>query len=130
MCRLQILYAVFFLCYGLRTAYQFELGDFRNWKLLQSQAVRYYWLNALPLIWDILSITSILMMHYFVFNEKCQYSEQEDQPATENNYENVSEVNVETSSWENYSYRKKQQNTSSIAISDQGNEGLVKSEYR
>ena len=30
MCRLRILYAIFFLCYGLRTVYQFGLGKWRQ----------------------------------------------------------------------------------------------------
>ena len=33
MCRLRILYAIFFLTYGLRTVYQFGLGKWRNLRI-------------------------------------------------------------------------------------------------
>ena len=36
MCRLTILFAVFCICYGLRTFYQYELGNFREWPLLHN----------------------------------------------------------------------------------------------
>ena len=68
MCRLRFLYAIFFICYGLRTVYQYFYGSY--YKVVTSQIVRYYFLNSLPLIWDILSIVSILVMHHYTYSEK------------------------------------------------------------
>ena len=70
MSRLRLLYAIFFICYGLRTIYQYFYGDYR--KIFESIIVRYYFLNGLPLIWDILSIVSILVMHHYTYSEKHQ----------------------------------------------------------
>ena len=68
MSRLRLLYAIFFICYGLRTIYQYFYGDYR--KIFESIVVRYYFLNGLPLIWDILSIAAILVMHHYTYSEK------------------------------------------------------------
>ena len=68
MCRLRFLYAIFFICYGLRTIYQYFYGSYHE--VVTSQIIRYHFLNTLPLIWDILSIVSILVMHHYTYSEK------------------------------------------------------------
>ena len=65
MCRLKTLLAVFWICYGLRALYQYELGSFRNF--IKNQVVRWHFLNLMPLFWDISSVLSILVMHHFTF---------------------------------------------------------------
>ena len=72
MCRLRFLYAIFFICYGLRTIYQYFYGSYYKMAIFSSQVVRYHFLNTLPLIWDILSIVSILVMHHYTYSEKHQ----------------------------------------------------------
>ena len=66
MTRLTILFAVFCVSYGLRTVYQYYLGNWRN--VVNSQLIRWHLVNTLPLVWDILSIGSILIMHHLTFN--------------------------------------------------------------
>ena len=67
---LSILFAVFAVSYGLRTVYQYELGDFKNW--VPSMVTRWHFVNTLPLIFDIFSIGAILIMHHLNFRPRPQ----------------------------------------------------------
>ena len=68
--RLTILFATFVVAYFLRFIYQLILGHriYREW--VQTLWVRWFIINILPLVWDITSILSILIMHYMSFREK------------------------------------------------------------
>ena len=67
---LSILFAVFAVSYGLRTLYQYELGEdnFRIW--VPSMVTRWHFVNTLPLIFDIFSIGAILIMHHLNFRPR------------------------------------------------------------
>ena len=62
---LSILFAVFLVSYGLRTAYQYGLGNFR--KVIPDMITRWHFVNTTPLIFDIFSIGAILVMHHMNF---------------------------------------------------------------
>ena len=65
MCRLKMLFAVFCVCYGLRAIYMYGEGSYRT--VFVNRIVRLHFVNLLPLVWDIMSIVSILVMHHFTF---------------------------------------------------------------
>ena len=65
---LSVLFAVFCVSYGLRMAYQFELGHFKDW--VPNMIVRWHFVNTLPLIFDVFSIGAILIMHHLNFRPK------------------------------------------------------------
>ena len=65
---LSVLFAVFCVSYGLRMAYQYELGHFRDW--VPDMVTRWHFVNTLPLIFDIFSIGAIVIMHHLNFRPK------------------------------------------------------------
>ena len=62
---LSILFAIFSICYGLRTIYQFLLGEFHN--LVPDMIFRWNCVNLLPIVFDIIPICAILVMHHMNF---------------------------------------------------------------
>ena len=65
---LSILFAVFGISYGLRTGYQYEVGNFKNY--IHSMVIRWHFVNCAPVIFDILSIGAILLMHHMNFRPR------------------------------------------------------------
>ena len=68
--RLTILFATFVVAYFLRFLYTLILGHryYREW--VTYLWIRWFIINFLPLVWDITSILSILIMHYMSFRQK------------------------------------------------------------
>ena len=64
---LSILFAVFSICYGLRTGYQFGLGQFKN--IIPNMVVRWHFVNLVPIIFDLFPICAILIMHHLNFRQ-------------------------------------------------------------
>ena len=69
MKRLTILFATFVVAYILRFFYQLGLGSKFYAHTVHNMTTRWYLANAAPIIWDIVSIVSILMLHYVSFRE-------------------------------------------------------------
>ena len=67
---LTILFASFMIAYFLRTIYQCFLGKYKNVTNLDSPLVRTWIENMLWIIWDLVSIVSILILHYLNFKNK------------------------------------------------------------
>ena len=65
--RLSILFATFVSAYTLRLVYQIFLGEKIYTQLIEEMVVRWQIINALPLVWDITSILSILILHHMSF---------------------------------------------------------------
>ena len=62
---LSILFAIFSICYGLRTVYQFLLGDFHIY--VPDMIFRWHCVNLLPIVFDVIPICAILIMHHLNF---------------------------------------------------------------
>ena len=71
---LSILFAIFSICYGFRTIYQFLLGDF--YKYIPNMIVRWHGVNLSPIVFDIIPICAILIMHHMNFKNKRSESRQ------------------------------------------------------
>ena len=67
--RLSVLFASFILAYVLRVIFQIGLGSGFYAKHIPDMVTRWYLLNALPIIWDISSFLSILILHNMSFRE-------------------------------------------------------------
>lgn len=67
MKRIKFLFATFVLAYILRSFYQIFLSLSLYRKLISSLVCRWYLIDMLPLIWEIPSILSILILHYISF---------------------------------------------------------------
>ena len=65
---LGVLFAVFCVSYGLRMAYQYELGNFKDW--VPNMVTRWHFVNTMPIIFDIFSIGAIVIMHHLNFHPK------------------------------------------------------------
>ena len=90
---LSILFASFMLAYTLRTFYQMWLGQYKNLAFLSNPYVRWWIMNYLWIIWDIVSIISILILHHVNFREK-KYEDIVDPPSRNNS--TFMDVNSET----------------------------------
>ena len=71
---LSILFAIFSICYGFRTIYQFLLGNFHNY--VPNMYVRWQGVALLPIVFDIIPICAILIMHHMNFRNKRTESRQ------------------------------------------------------
>ena len=69
MRRLTVLFASFVLAYLLRSLYQIGLMTSFYKELINSLVWRWYLIDVLPLIWDLASIVSILILHYTSFSD-------------------------------------------------------------
>ena len=72
MRRLTVLFATFVFAYLLRSFYQIGLISYSYAHWVTEMAIRWYILNALPLIWDVLSILSILVLHRMSFRKSSE----------------------------------------------------------
>lgn len=70
MYRLTVLFATFVIAYTLRFVYQLGLGNKLYVRIVPNMVTRWYLVNAMPLIWDITSILSILILHKMSFSEE------------------------------------------------------------
>ena len=69
MKRLTILFASFIFAYVVRFFYQLGLGRHFYSKVINHMTTRWYLANVAPVIWDIVSIVSILILHFVSFRE-------------------------------------------------------------
>ena len=69
MRRLTVLFASFVLAYFLRSLYQVGLMFNFYKELINSLVKRWFIIDVLPLIWDLASIVSILILHYTSFSD-------------------------------------------------------------
>ena len=67
MKRLTILFATFIFAYVLRFFYQLALGQQIYSHVIKHMTTRWILANLAPIIWDILSIVSILILHLVSF---------------------------------------------------------------
>ena len=67
---LSILFASFMIAYALRTVYQLFLGYYKNLDAFSDPYLRWWLQNYLWIIWDIVSIVSILVLHHINFKDK------------------------------------------------------------
>ena len=63
-------FVVFFIAYFLRTAYLWILGDWRYTKAFNTIFSRYLMIDLLPMIWDIVPISAILIIHVKEFSKR------------------------------------------------------------
>ena len=69
--RLTFLFATFVLAYCLRFLYQIGLMLDLYSSIIKDEIVRWKLIFFLPLLWDISSIISILVLHYQSFRQNC-----------------------------------------------------------
>jgi len=62
-------FIIFFLCYFLRTAYLWLLGKWRYTRAFNTIFSRYLMIDILPMIWDIVPISAILIIHVREFSK-------------------------------------------------------------
>jgi len=67
MRRLTVLFATFVLAYVLRSFYQIGLAMSLYRQLVISLVNRWYLVDTMPLVWDLASILSILILHLISF---------------------------------------------------------------
>lgn len=70
MYRLTLLFATFVLCYVLRMIFQIGLSTDYYITLIDHLVTRWALCIALPLLWDITSLVSILVLHFKSFSKK------------------------------------------------------------
>ena len=67
---LSFLFASFMMAYCLRTFYQLGLGHYKDLQIFNNAYERWWLMNYLWIIWDIVSIISILILHHLNFRPK------------------------------------------------------------
>ena len=69
MKRLTILFATFIFAYVLRFFYQLGLGSHIYVRWVPNMIARWGLANTMPIIWDVVSISSICILHFISFRE-------------------------------------------------------------
>ena len=72
ICKLTVLFATFVMAYFLRLFYQIGLGHTFYKEIISDMVCRWWFINILPLIWDITSILSILILHWMSFRKPAE----------------------------------------------------------